>query len=292
MKDPKKFAKDKVSKGDYATAEIGCGTGLAGKICRHNRKKLNHFVETKKSAMKKSIDFKDTSVSVDSKDQMMAEVTTSPQLLDYLNKNIVNSAETNANGGQWKVPFPTGILTLTQREAGIYNGFFQDKNGQVVEKFDAQTVALVAKTLQIKSLVPFPEGPIATPMEQSQAAEPVKPSSDQMIDAAHDRIDMVHNRIDEMQRQVISQFKGLKIKYGDFEVEIRKSVQDFICDFKAGKTPAPDKEVVRKAISSWRKRYSQLTSDQAAAKELSENWTTHQDSFCQFVDALSRSDDE
>lgn len=286
MKDPKKFAADKkMTKGDYATADIGCGAGLAGKICRHNKKKLNHFVAVK-AKMKKSIDFKETLVSVDSKDQLLAETTTSKELLDYIQKNAVDGA---------KIPFPTGTLTLSQREAGLFHGHFADRDGQIVEKFDSQTVAIIAKNLQLKSLVPTP----AKSMEADYAAAtpasvPASEQTVQMISAAHDRVDIVQSRIDDLQRQIIEQQRGksIRIKYGDFELEIKKSVQSFINDFKVGRA-APEKDVVRKAISSWRKHMSMpLTSDQAAAKELMENWDTHQDSFCQFVDGLSRGDDE
>lgn len=285
--DPKSFAKSKITKkSDYATETVGCGTGLAGKICRHNQKKLNHFVAIKK--MKKSIDFKDTLVSVDSKDQMLAEKTASPAVIDYISNNL--GILKAGPGASAKIPFPTGILTLSERESGCYHGHFQDLDGQVVEKFDSQTVAIIAKTLQIKSLIPEPE----KSMEANVVASvPASEQQAQMLTAAHDRIDLVHNRIDDLQRQVINQVKGIRIKYGDFELEIRKSLQDFVIDFKSVRT-SPDKDVVRKAITSWRKHsvHMNLSNDQQAARELKENWEQHQNSFCQFVDALSREEDE
>lgn len=249
----------------------------------------DRIIATKKQ-MKKSVDFKDTLVSVDAQDQMLAEKTTSPTLIKYIQYNM-DANNTNKVNTPAKIPFPTGILTLSARETGIYNGFFQDNDGQVVEKFDAQTAAIIAKTLQLKSLVPEPV--------EAQPCAPSVPASEQqvqMLAAAHDRIDMTHNRIDELQRQLIEQQRGksIRIKYGDFELEIKKSVQDFIGDFKAGRT-TPDKDVVRKAITSWRKKnaaYLPVTSDQLAARELMDNWDQHQDGFCQFVDAISRGDDE
>lgn len=281
-KDFVKGHKEATKKSDYATADVGCGEGLAGKICRHNRKKLNRFVAVK-AHVKKSLDFKDTLVSVDPKDQMLAEITTSKALLEYIRKNISNSASDNPQASQWSIPFPTGILKLNQREPGIYHGSFQDRDGQVVEKFDSQTVAIIAKTLELKSLVP--ESVEVEPQQPPVAA----PEPGEMAMAAH-------NRIDELQRQIINQVKGksIHIKYGDFELEIKKSLRDFVNDFRSSRTP--DKDLVRKAISSWRKKHSEymiLNSDHAAAKELTENWDAHQESFCQFVDALSRgSDDE
>lgn len=290
MKDPKKFAKTK--KSDYAEGNVGCGTGLAGKICRHNQKKLNHFVAVKKAQIKKSVDFKDTLVSVDAADQLLAEKTANPVLVRYIQNNIAAQAIDKTTSSA-RIPFPNGILTLTAREAGIYNGFFQDADGQVIEKFDAQTAAIIAKTLQMKSIIPDVGEPQSVPVGAPAESPSTTEIAASAAAAAHDRIDMVHNRIDALQKQVINQVKGLRIKYGDFELEIRKSVQGFIGDFKAGRTP-PDKDVVRKALTSWRKHSVnlQLGSDQQAARELMENWDQYQDSFCQFVDAISRGDDE
>lgn len=286
-----KELKEYTSKSEDSASQIGCGTGLAGKICRHNNKKLNHFVEAHKK-MKKSVDFKDTLVSVDAKDQLLAEQTTNPILIKYIQNNI-DAQAINKTTSSARIPFPTGVLTLTAREAGIYNGFFQDMDGQVVEKFDAQTAAIIAKTLQLKSLVPDPVEPQGVPV----AAPSESPSTSEIVASqAHDRIDMVHDRIDSLQRQLIEQQRGksIRIKYGDFELEIKKSLQGFISDFKAGRA-LPDKDVVRKAITSWRKKnadYMPLSNDQQAARELMENWEQHQDGFCQFVDAISRGDDE
>lgn len=249
---------------------------LATGICIHNRRKLHAFARRKRK-LKKSVDFKDTLVSVDATDQLLAETTVNKALLQYVQDQAYDGA---------KIPFPTGTLTLSKREEGLYHGFFQDRDGQVVEKFDSQTIAIIAKTLQLKSLVPMPAEPTPIPIPVPASEQEVK-----MLSAAHDRIDMVHNRIDALQRDVIEQVrsKSIRIKYGDFELEIRKSLSDFVKDFRSARTP--DKKIVRKAISSWRKKYAEvmpLANDHQAAKELTENWETHQESFCQFVDAISR----
>lgn len=287
MKDPKKFAKGKLEKGSPKSDDVSTrkpsDKHLAAKIFAHNRKKLH------KAELEKSLDFKETLVSVDSGDQLLAEATTNKELLDYVQKNASDGA---------KIPFPTGTLTLSQREPGLFHGYFSDRDGQIVEKFDSQTVAVIAKNLQLKSLVPTPVKSMDANYVASEPA-PSVPASEQtiqMIAAAHDRVDMVQSRIDELQRQLIEQQRGksIKIKYGDFELEIRKSVQEFVNDFKTGRA-APEKDVVRKAITSWRKKhaeYIQMPSDQSAARELLENWEQHEDSFCQFVDALSRGEDE
>lgn len=251
---------------------------LANKIISHNKKKLHDFARKK---MKKSLDFKNTTVSVDAQDQILAEKTASPALVEYIKNNL--GVLKSGPGASVKIPFPTGILTMSEREAGIYHGHFQDRDGQVIEKFDSQTVEIIAKNLEVKSMVP---NIIASQPEP--ASVPVEPAASDIAMAAH-------NRIDDLQRQLIEAQKGksIRIKYGDFELEIKKSVRDFVNDFKAGRPP--EKNVVRKAISSWRKKHSEymsLNSDQAAARELMENWQAHQESFCQFVDALSREDDE
>jgi len=277
-KQAKELKEYEAKKADVSTRDSS-SRSLARRIIAHNRKKLH-----------KSVDFKDTLVSVDAKDQLLAEKTASPELVSYIQNNL--GVLKSGPGAAAKIPFPTGMLTLTEREAGIYHGHFQDRDGQVVEKFDSQTVAIIAKTMQIKELVPVPAKSMDANYIASEPA-PAPSAEQQMVAAAHDRIDMVHNRIDELQRQVINQVKGLRIKYGDFELEIRKSVQGFVSDFKAGRTLS-DKDVVRKALTSWRKHssYLNLASDQQAAKELAENWDQHQDSFCQFVDAITRGEDE
>lgn len=252
---------------------------LATKIIHHNKKKLHSFVQSK---MKKSVDFKDTTVSIESQDQMLAEKTTSPALIEYITNNL--GVLKSGPGASVKIPFPTGTLTMSEREAGIYHGHFQDQSGQIIEKFDSQTVAIIAKTLQIKSLIPVPVEQVSQPI----APAPVDPNPMDTALAAH-------NRIDDLQRQIIEQQRGksIRVKYGDFEIEIKKSIRDFVNDFKYEKTP--EKDLVRKAISSWRKKHSSyisLPSDQAAAKELITNWNAHQESFFQFVDALSRGDED
>ncbi len=270
-----KELKEYTSKADVSTRSTA-DKKLADKVISHNRRKLHSFA---RSRMKKSIDFKNTLVAVDSKDQQMAEQLASKTLIDYIQNNL--GVLKSGPGASAKIPFPTGMLTMSEREAGLYHGHFQDRDGQIIEKFDSQTVAIIAKNLQLKSLVPEPQ-------EVAPPSAPAAPQADEIAMAAH-------NRIDELQRQVLDQVRGksIRIKYGDFELEIKKSVQAFVQGFRTG--ALPDKESVRKALTSWRKKqaeYMHLPNDQAAARELSENWEQHQDSFCQFVDALSRGEDE
>lgn len=246
--------------------KVGCGEGLSGKICRHNQKKLHSFV--KKHKIQKSIDFHNTKVSIDSADQLLAEKTVSEDLIKYIKASI--------EGDISKISFSKGILTLAKKEEGLYSGFFQDSQGQVVEKFDDMTPEIVAKNMEIKNLAemsPVPEAP---------------PVIDQAIVAAHDRIDYMHNRIDTLQDQMNSKGKSLKISFGDFQLELRKSVRDFTNSFRRSKN---DSTVIKKAIESWRiknKQVLDIPNFTQAAKELFDNWEEHSEGFSQIVYALEQ----
>lgn len=296
-------------KSDYATGEVGCGSGLAGKICRHNRKKLNRYqpiseakdiaktvpegvdkekydrciqhVKRQRSGknayaicaaslqgkVKKSIDFQETKTAVDSTDQLLAEKTASPELINYL-KTSVDSELT-------KIPFAKGALTLAEKEPGLYNGFFQDKDGQVVEKFDSMTLEIIAKNMEIKDLYRAP-------------------ATLQDVAAAHDRIDMVQKQLDEQPSRPV---KSLKIKFGDFELELRKSVRDFAQRFAKARTEERqvDQDLIKKAIESWRKKHQSVMdvpNTTAAAKEIFDNWEEHKEGFNQIVYALQQVEDD
>src|SRR5690349_20820579 len=144
--------------------------------------------------------------------------------MSYL-KNSVDSELT-------KIPFEKGALTLSQKEPGLYNGFFQDKDGQVIEKFDSITLEIIAKNMEIKDLYR-------------------SPATLQDVAAAHDRIDMVQRKLDEQPSRPL---KSLKIKFGDFELELRKSVRDFAQRFAKARIQeiAIDHDLIKKAIESWR----------------------------------------
>ena len=279
--------KDETKKSDYATADISCGTGLAGKICRHNKKKLNKFVEVQKGKVRKSKDFQETKTSVDSTDQLLAETTTSPKLIAYLRSAL--------NSDLSKIPLAKGTLSLSQKEPGLYNGFFSDMQGQIVEKFDSQTIEIIAKNLQVKQYYEVPPlaqsvTPSAPPGLPLPEDGPKGPTTEQLVNAAHDRIDMMHNRMDQVIQN--QKAKTMKIRFGDFELELRKSVRDFAQDFKKSmNTSSVDSDLVQKAIKSWRKREgdtASITSDLAAAKELLSNWDQHQEAFSQIVYALQQ----
>lgn len=331
MSNAKKFVKqhkEKVEKADYATAEVGCGTGLAGKICTHNRKKLHKFVEVKKSELKKnapkgvdkkkydrciqdvkrqksgkneyaicaaslehkvnkSIDFQETKSAIDSGDQLLAEKTASPELMNYLKNSIASELA--------KIPFEKGALTLSQKEPGLYNGFFQDKDGQVVEKFDSMTLEIIAKNMEMKSLYAAPALPVHAQMPQEEAEDRqiAREEAAKIVSQAHDRIDMVQSQLAAMPSK---DMKSLRIKFGDFELELRKSVKDFAQRFAKARIREIeiDHDLIKKAIESWRKKHKEIMdipNTTAAAKEIFDNWEEHKEGFNQIVYALQQVED-
>lgn len=283
--DDKEEAKRQVEEMKEYTEKSGvsvtCGTGLSGKICRHNRKKLHGFVKN----FKKSIDFKETMSAVDTMDQHNAEKTVSPELINYI-KSAVSSDIS-------KIPFSKGVLTLSEKEKGLFNGFFQDNNGQIIEKFDNQTIEIVAKNMEIKQLY---DRPAALPIHATTPGDEVE---DRQIarEEVSEALD-THNKLYHQGQQpgepinVGKKGMSLKLKFGDFEIELRKSVKDFVNDFRKSKTLV-DPNIVQKAIASWRKKNQgvmNLQNNHIAAKELLANWDYYREEFNQLVDALQRED--
>jgi len=202
---------------------------IAKLIEQHNRKKLN-----------KSYDFRDVTVSIDSADQKLAEDTACPKLIKYLKSAVENSLN--------KVPLKKGSLVMTEKQPGLYNAFFQDAAGQVVEKFDDNTIEMLAKNLEMKNLYIRPEA-----------------SGD------------------------ASSGSVVRIKYGDLEFEVRKSINDFVNDFRASKYP--DKQLIKKSIGSWKKSVEgvmSLENKKQAAEELSKNWDMHKESFFQIMHGIKK----
>lgn len=253
---------------------------LASKIEQHNRKKLHAFA--KKQKLKKSIDFQQTKTAVDSADQLLAEQTTSPELISYLKTSVDNDIT--------KIPFSKGMLTVSQKEPGLYNAFFQDNQGQIVEKFDSQTLEIIAKNMMLKQLW---SGVAAAP-SIAPNHDAVEELEDRVI-AAHEaqlaleRHNAVYHQGQQPGEPIGSKAKTLKVRFGDFEIELRKSIKDFISDFK--KSQSVNSSLVQKAIKTWRKRMEgcmSTSSDQDAAKILFNNWDEYHEDFCQIVYALQQ----
>lgn len=250
MKDPKEFAKSyklrkkKPTNKKSAADNIPCGKGLSGKICRVNNKKLNksygynHYDNAK--------------VRVPTYEHDAAEQTADPNLVEYL-KSSVEGAELQ------KIPFQKGMLTVHQKDRGLYSGFFADNHGQVIEKFDDMSIPMLAKALITKNLYQVPK-----------------------TLASETRNDNITQAVNAMPARYV------KIKYGDFELEIKKSLTQFINDFRHQK----DSRVsVMKAIQSWRRNTMSgkvHKSDLSAAQELLQKWDDFNEEFYQILEALNR----
>ena len=248
----------------------------------------------RKYKLSKSVDFHNVKVSVDSMDQLLAETTASKQLI-----NKIQDAMFQENNVA-KVQLTKGTLTLSKKDEGLYDGFFQDSMGQVVEKFDNMTAAIIAKNLEMKNLEP-----VANPSQPALAHSPQEEAEDRVIaqqeavkivDAAHQRIDMVHNRIDQLEKESAPKKLHLRIRMGDFEVELRQSVKAFVQDFKKSQDLDDDidEKIISKAVHSWYKQNQErigVSSFAAGVKELYDNWETHKEGFYQTVYALEQVQD-
>lgn len=305
----------------YSTGSIGCGSGLSGKICSHNRKKLHKFVEAKKSKLaktapkgvdsdkydrcvdkvkrkrsaknayaicgaslqvNKSVDFQNAKVSVDSADQMLAETTASKQLIGKIQGAVFQDSNVT------KIQLSKGVLTLSKKDEGLYDGFFQDAQGQVVEKFDNMTPAIIAKNLEMKNLEPVyaaDHTPAHSPQEEAEDRIIAQQEAIKVVESAH-------QRIDRLEREMEPKKTTLRVRLGDFEIELRKSVRAFVEDFK--KSEEFDEEIIAKAVRSWYKQNQErigVSTFVAGVKELYENWETHKEGFYQTVYALEQAEE-
>ncbi len=208
-----------------------------------------------KRYVKKSYNFEVAAEPVSPVDQQAAEETSSSRLLEWFKNNFEYrdpndpiECELGTSGCK---------INLHKIETGLYTGFFSDHEGQVVSKFHGQTLAEIVKTLELKHLIY--DDMLGPPPEVCEAV-PTPPEPEEV--------------------------KGttLKIKFGDFELELKKSIHDFVNDYK--KSQAEDKMDISKAIKSWRRNMAKsihFQSDAEAARELLKNWDSHQESFNQIL---------
>lgn len=289
-KDDLKEAKEQQKELDVETSKSAIDVGnrdpkdkhLADFIRRHNQKKLHKSDEVApmEVASGGTYDYHNAVVSVDAGKQVGAEQTISTDLIQHIKNNITSEIS--------KIQLPKGVLTLSVRDNGLYNGFFQDKDGQVVEKFDAQTLEIVAKNLELKNW--FEKPPVQH--DAREEAEDRVIARDEARQVAYDALE-VHNMLyhkDQAPGEPVKGKKGtqLKIKFGDLEIELRKSVRAFVQQYKTGTS---DEEIVQKSIKAWRKRVANVmptNSDHAAAKELLNNWETYKEDFSQMVYAIKK----
>lgn len=210
-----------------------------------------HFAKN----FKKSYDYPDTLTIIDAKDQQAAEEGTPSKFLEKITSQMKKGDSVH------KIQMQKGVLTLANKDSNLYSGFFTDAEGQVVEKFEGHTLEIVAKTLIVKGRATdydlYGDGEDYEPQAPVQAAQPV-----------------------------ISNQPQVTIKFGDVEIQLRKSIRQFVDDFKKGKTE--EQELIRKAIKSWRRSqtFQRFESDREAAQAIIANWESNRESFSQTLFAI------
>ena len=206
---------------------------------------------------KKSYDYPDTLTIIDAKDQQAAEEGTPNAFLEKISSQMKKGDTVH------EIQMQKGVLTLANKDSNLYSGFFTDADGQVVEKFEGHTLQMVAKTLIVKGRATdfdlYGEGEDYEPQAPAVPVELAAPSGAS---------------------------PQVTIKFGDVEIQLRKSIRAFVDDFKKGKSG--DQEVIRKAIKSWRRsqKFQEFGSDRDAAQELVANWESHKESFSQTLFAI------
>jgi hypothetical protein len=213
-------------------------------------KDVKNFV---KSYIKKSYDYQNSQVIIDAKDQQAAEEGVPKQFLKYMSDHITEGKTIH------KIPLQKGSLTIANKDSNLFTGFFSDDQGQIIEKFDAHTLEMIAKTLMVKRLVT--DYDLYQEDEDLEDRPTVTPSNASV---------------------------QMRIKFGDVEIELKKSIRKFVDDFRKARTL--DEQILRKAIQSWRRqqKFSNFTSDQEAAEALLREWEMHKESFSQTVFAIKQ----
>jgi hypothetical protein len=149
------------------------------------------FVEKfkKSKELKKSYEYPETTVLVETMDQAASE-NVDPKFLKSLQEVFLKSERFAVES----MALGEGLLVLSQTDKNLFNGFYKDIHGQITEKFSGKTIEMVAKALLVKSLVILPE-------IEEVPVEPV---------------------IEEPQSGYV------RLKFGDFEFEMKKSItKDF-----------------------------------------------------------------
>ncbi len=208
---------------------------------------------------KKSYDYPDTLTIIDAKDQQAAEEGTPSAFLEKLSSQMKKGESVH------KIQMQKGVLTLANKDSNLYSGFFTDGEGQVVEKFEGHTLQMVAKTLIVKGR--------ATDYDLYGDGEDYEPQAPAQ-------------EVPVTQAQAIAASPQVTIKFGDVEIQLRKSIRAFVDDFKKGKSG--EQEIIRKAIKSWRRsqKFQEFVSDKDAAQEIVANWEAHKESFNQTLFAI------
>lgn len=200
---------------------------------------------------KKSYDFRDHGVGISVVDQTAAEETASPSLMALLKENALNSPVDSVT----TIALVKGELTLSKKDSNLFNGFFKDTEGQIIEKFDDKTLELVAKALMVKNLY----------------VEPVE------YEVQPEEIEVPTSAPEEAKTFI-------KVRFGDFELEMRKSLQGAL-------DKSSDRESLKKSLQIFRKSasgYTNLKDDKSTIRELLENWDIHSERFNQIIFAVDQ----
>lgn len=271
-KSPKDFNKKALLEGMRHELEHTSSKKLAMEIAMDHLTEDPNYYKKLKSIEKSeaSYQYKNTTAAVPVVAQDAAERTASQALVEYIRSSINSDLE--------KIPLLSGMLTVFKKDQGLYNGFFQDNDGQVVEEFENATVEILAKILEVKGYYIPPE-----PTEAPTAVDPMD-----MPVSAREAIGIaraeVAEHVKDYHENAQTSGKYMRIKYGDFELEIKKSMQSFIVDLKRG---FQENIEVKKALNSWRRNHNlKYKSDLEAAQDLINNWDTHGEAFQQVVHAL------
>lgn len=238
-----------------------------------------------KFKLDKSLDFRNAQVRIDSNEQKYAEENADKVLVDYLKYHIKEDMQ--------EVPLEKGTLKVYKKDDGLYSAMFSDINGQIVQQFHDNTIEMLAKNLQLKSIgsLPIYESEENIPEQYlSQHDEEEAKEDAQIAEMVTEEMLEEHNRMyhkGQEPGEPINNGKGhIKIKFGDFELEIKKSIQDFISDFKKSKNSNKN-ELIKKALKIVNKRCFKVP-EARVGKELLENWDKYKEEIMQTVDALSR----
>ena len=220
---------------------------------------------------KKSYDFRDVQVAISSADQAAAENSADVGLVNHI-RSFCKSSE----GDITKIPFKNGVLTLTKKTEGLYNGFFSDTDGTIVDKYDDKTVELIAKDMMMKNVT---ADDYATPTPEPE-----------LISESEER----------EEKPTESKPMHLKLRIGDFELELRKSVSEFVKSHKLLKKSqnhsnkdlnCKKSKLINKALRSW---YKIMKSRQGARNELDsaklliKSWDQYKEEFMQTVHAIEQ----
>jgi hypothetical protein len=278
-KSPKDFDKKALAEGTRHEMEHTKDKKIAMEIAMDHLAEDSKYYEKLKQIEKANgaHTFKDSLVAVDASLQAASEKTASPELMQYLSSSI--------NADLQKIPFAKGTLTVYKKEAGLYGGFFQDNEGQLIQEFENMTIAILAKTLEMKELYCAP-----VEVAQTQPVDP-SPTMQNVRDIARmEASDAVIGHEVRMHNEENNGKKThIKVRFGNFELEIKKSMQDFINDFKRSRIELSDKTDLKKAISSWRRNSAagkHFRSDLDAARVILSDWEQYGEEFNQVLFAM------